>query len=177
MLDADVAGQAATARLVHALGCRVIPVELPQGVEDPADLVPVVEGNDIFCLAIRQAVDSRQFVSATCASVTHDRSFTDRELDRPGSSVNQAPSTAWITWPSHVQPCRVRRCQLEERIASPIAPAHAAPSRCQCGPRKGARRPQPTASQTPGNPDCPPNPLLTCDRLVDVVNPKESGGR
>ena len=38
VLDADAAGQEATARLIEEFGSRVIPVQPPPGVKDPADL-------------------------------------------------------------------------------------------------------------------------------------------
>jgi DNA primase len=57
VLDADAAGQEATARLIEAFGSRVIPVHLPPGVKDPADLAPLPRGSDLFRDAIRQAVN------------------------------------------------------------------------------------------------------------------------
>jgi hypothetical protein len=57
MLDTDAAGQAATARLAEALGPRLIPVQLPSSVKDPADLAPLVEGSAALRDAIRKAVD------------------------------------------------------------------------------------------------------------------------
>jgi len=56
VLDADAAGRAATARLVEALGSRVIPVALPPGIKDPAELAPLPDGHALFRAAIRQAV-------------------------------------------------------------------------------------------------------------------------
>src|SRR5262249_26796539 len=57
VLDADAAGREATTRLTEALGSRVIPVQLPPGVKDPADLASLRHGSDLFCDAVRQAVD------------------------------------------------------------------------------------------------------------------------
>jgi DNA primase len=56
VLDADAAGREATTRLVEAFGSRVIPVKLPSGVKDPADLASLPHGRDLFCHAVRQAV-------------------------------------------------------------------------------------------------------------------------
>jgi DNA primase len=55
-LDADPAGQAATARLVEAFGERVVPVSLPAGAKDPADLAVRPDGDALFAAAIQQAV-------------------------------------------------------------------------------------------------------------------------
>jgi DNA primase len=56
VLDADAAGQEATARLVEVFGSRLIQVQLPSSVKDPADLAPLAKGSALFCAAIRQAV-------------------------------------------------------------------------------------------------------------------------
>jgi DNA primase len=56
VLDGDAAGQEATARMMHALGDRAIPVKLPVGIKDPADLASHLDGAELFRLAIRQAV-------------------------------------------------------------------------------------------------------------------------
>ena len=56
VLDADAAGQEATAHLVQALGSRVIPVALPPGIKDPAELAPRPDGEALFRAAIRAAV-------------------------------------------------------------------------------------------------------------------------
>jgi DNA primase len=56
VLDADAAGQKASARLASALGSRVIPIELPPGVKDPADLATRPDGDDLLRTAIRRAV-------------------------------------------------------------------------------------------------------------------------
>jgi hypothetical protein len=58
VLDADAAGQAATARLLEAFGPRVVAVQLPPGVEDPADLVPLPDGNNLFYRAVALAAKS-----------------------------------------------------------------------------------------------------------------------
>lgn len=58
-LDADAAGQAATARLAGALGSRLIQVQLPAGVKDPADLALLTEGRALFSHAIRMSVGRR----------------------------------------------------------------------------------------------------------------------
>jgi len=56
VLDADVAGQEATTRLTEAFGSRVVPVQLPPGVNDPADLASLVHGSALLQEASRQAV-------------------------------------------------------------------------------------------------------------------------
>jgi DNA primase len=53
VLDNDQAGQEATARLVDALGSRVIPVKLPAGVKDPAELATRHDGAELFARAIQ----------------------------------------------------------------------------------------------------------------------------
>jgi DNA primase len=55
VLDDDVAGQKATARLIRTFGDRVIPVGLPLGVKDPADLAAREDGAELFHAAVRQA--------------------------------------------------------------------------------------------------------------------------
>jgi DNA primase len=57
IFDADSAGQEATARVIDAFGSRVIPVQLPPGVKDPADLAPLVDGSALLQQAIRHAAD------------------------------------------------------------------------------------------------------------------------
>jgi DNA primase len=59
VLDADEAGKEATTRLTEAFGSRVIPVQLPPGVKDPADLASLVDGSALLQQAIRHAVDLR----------------------------------------------------------------------------------------------------------------------
>jgi DNA primase len=56
VLDADAAGQEASAHLVQALGSRVIPVALPPGIKDPAELAPRPDGDALFRAAIGVAV-------------------------------------------------------------------------------------------------------------------------
>jgi DNA primase len=57
LLDADAAGQEAITRLTEAFGTRVIPVQLPPGAKDPADLASSVDGGVVLQEAIRHAVD------------------------------------------------------------------------------------------------------------------------
>ncbi len=56
VLDADAAGHEATTRLIKAFGSRVLPVQLPSGVKDPADLASFVDGSALFQQAIRQVI-------------------------------------------------------------------------------------------------------------------------
>jgi len=56
VLDADPAGQEATARLAEAFGSRLISVQLPPDAKDPADLAPLPEGDALFRDAVREAV-------------------------------------------------------------------------------------------------------------------------
>jgi DNA primase len=53
VLDNDQAGQEATARLVDALGSRVIPVKLPAGVKDPAELATRHDGAELLARVIQ----------------------------------------------------------------------------------------------------------------------------
>src|SRR5207253_4059184 len=59
VLDSDAAGQEATTRLVDLLGARVIPVALPPGIKDPADLAQRPDGPELLRGAIRSAVAGR----------------------------------------------------------------------------------------------------------------------
>jgi len=72
VLDADGAGQAATARLVEALGERVIPVTLPAGIKDPAELAPRPDGDSFFGAAIRLAL-ARHLSTSPAPSTSADR--------------------------------------------------------------------------------------------------------
>jgi DNA primase len=57
LLDADPAGQQATTRLTETFGSRVIPVQLPPGVKDPADLARLVDGSALLQEAICRAIE------------------------------------------------------------------------------------------------------------------------
>jgi len=57
VLDDDVAGHEATDQLISAFRERVIPVKLPAGVGDPADLASRPDGDSLFRHAIRDAID------------------------------------------------------------------------------------------------------------------------
>jgi DNA primase len=59
-LDADDAGQKGTARLVEALGERVISLALPEGRKDPAELAPLPQSDDLFRSAISQPLARRR---------------------------------------------------------------------------------------------------------------------
>jgi DNA primase len=56
VLDADNAGREATLRLRDVVGTTVIPVALPSGVKDPADLATRTDGAALFANAIRGAL-------------------------------------------------------------------------------------------------------------------------
>ncbi len=60
ILDNDTAGRDATEQLVMAFGDRAIPVKLPSGANDPADLAPLADGEAMFRAALREAIDRRQ---------------------------------------------------------------------------------------------------------------------
>ena len=57
VLDDDDAGHQATSRLREALGDRAVPVSLPNGVNDPADLAARADGGLLFAHAIRSALN------------------------------------------------------------------------------------------------------------------------
>ncbi|MBV9971279.1 MAG: toprim domain-containing protein [Xanthobacteraceae bacterium] len=54
-LDRDDGGRKATAALVSRFGSRAVPIALPPGVKDPADLAGRLEGERLFRSAIRAA--------------------------------------------------------------------------------------------------------------------------
>ena len=55
VMDTDAAGHKACERLVEALGPRAVPVLLPDGAKDPADLALTADGARLFAEAIREA--------------------------------------------------------------------------------------------------------------------------
>ena len=55
-MDADKAGREATLRSRDALGRNVVPIALPNGVKDPADLATRTDGAALFADAIRDAL-------------------------------------------------------------------------------------------------------------------------
>lgn len=63
ILDDDTAGHEATSLLIGAFGQRVIPVTLPNGIKDPADLAPRQDGEALFRMALIDAID--RFQAAT----------------------------------------------------------------------------------------------------------------
>jgi DNA primase len=71
LLDADAAGQEAITRLTEAFGSRVIPVQLPPGVKDPADLAALGDGSALLQDAIRTAIN-RHLRPAPIPSVQQD---------------------------------------------------------------------------------------------------------
>jgi len=56
LMDADDAGREATARLLEAFGSGAVPVSLPPGVKDAADLAPRPDGGLVLAEAIQEAV-------------------------------------------------------------------------------------------------------------------------
>ena len=56
VLDQDDAGLEATLRLAHALGSAAIPVALPDGIKDVAELAPRADGRAVFARALLEAV-------------------------------------------------------------------------------------------------------------------------
>jgi DNA primase len=60
ILDGDEAGREATEQLTDSLGQRAIPVQLPVGVKDPADLAHRPDGEALFRAAILNAVSRPQ---------------------------------------------------------------------------------------------------------------------
>jgi hypothetical protein len=60
--------------MVETLGSRVIPVALPQDVNDPAELALLPDGEAVFCAAIREAVARSVLSQAPNSSMTNARS-------------------------------------------------------------------------------------------------------
>jgi len=56
VLDQDDAGMEATLRLADMLGACAIPVALPDGTKDVADLAPRSDGQALFAAALLEAV-------------------------------------------------------------------------------------------------------------------------
>lgn len=54
-LDADDAGRAATEQIVQRLGNRAVPINLPSGVKDVAELAPRSDGRDLFARCLPTA--------------------------------------------------------------------------------------------------------------------------
>ena len=55
-LDADDAGREATEAIVDALGPRAVPIHLPDGVKDIAELAPRADGQTVFAEALLREV-------------------------------------------------------------------------------------------------------------------------
>ena len=55
LMDADNAGREATIGLVEAFGSRAVPVELPPGTKDVAELAPRPDGAVVLVTAIQTA--------------------------------------------------------------------------------------------------------------------------
>jgi DNA primase len=60
VFDQDDAGLEATLRLVDALASTAIPVTLPDGTKDVAELAPRADGQAVFALALLEAVGTAQ---------------------------------------------------------------------------------------------------------------------
>jgi DNA primase len=58
VLDQDKAGLEATLRLADELGSAAVPVALPDGVKDVAELAPRPDGQAVFASALLAATDS-----------------------------------------------------------------------------------------------------------------------
>jgi DNA primase len=58
VLDQDKPGLEATLRLADALGSAAVPVALPDGVKDVAELAPRADGQAVFASALLAATDS-----------------------------------------------------------------------------------------------------------------------
>jgi DNA primase len=56
VLDADDAGVAATVQLADAIGSAAVPVSLPEGIKDPAELATRPDGQVLFAQALLEAV-------------------------------------------------------------------------------------------------------------------------
>ena len=69
-LDADAAGRQATAELCRLLGNRAVPVPLPAGVKDLAELAPRPDGRALFLGALRTARDDGFGISFGTAAGT-----------------------------------------------------------------------------------------------------------
>jgi DNA primase len=63
VLDQDMAGREATVKLVEALGPNTVPVELPEGVKDVAELAPRQDGQDLFAAALLESVGAAKPVA------------------------------------------------------------------------------------------------------------------
>jgi DNA primase len=58
VLDQDNAGLEATLRLTDELGSAAVPVALPDGIKDVAELAPRADGQAVFASALQAATDS-----------------------------------------------------------------------------------------------------------------------
>lgn len=63
LLDSDAAGQRGTAELVAALGARTVPIRLPAGVKDVADLAMVADGRQRLAAVLRPALGGHDLVT------------------------------------------------------------------------------------------------------------------
>jgi hypothetical protein len=62
-LDQDDGGRSATWELASRFGPRAVPVALPPGVKDPADLARLIDGEQLFRSALRAADDAYRLVA------------------------------------------------------------------------------------------------------------------
>jgi DNA primase len=60
VLDQDDAGLEATLKLLEALGTRAVPVALPEGIKDVAELAPRADGQALFAATLLEAVGVSQ---------------------------------------------------------------------------------------------------------------------
>jgi DNA primase len=56
VLDQDDAGLEATLKLVQSLGSSAVPVALPEGIKDVAELAPRADGKALFAGALLEAL-------------------------------------------------------------------------------------------------------------------------
>ncbi len=59
-LDQDDVGLEATLKLLEAFGTRAVPVALPEGTKDVAELAPRADGQSLFAAAPLEAVGVSQ---------------------------------------------------------------------------------------------------------------------
>jgi DNA primase len=88
VLDQDDAGLEATLRLEDLLGAAALPVALPDGAKDVAELATRRDGQTVFAAALLQAVGALEpdpTISPNCARPSGDRAEFPTD-DAPGSA-------------------------------------------------------------------------------------------